>query len=92
MKKNLIVWATLILLVGIGIFTWMPSEKPYKDDTEANFHLYKDDREQIIRKLVSGEIAKEPDRYGNEGFYFYLPLSVNSHYSFFHLGDSLFIN
>lgn len=71
MKKNFIVLATLVLLVGIVILKWMQAEQPYKDDTEANFHLYKDDREQIIQMLVSGEIVKEPDRYGNEGFYFY---------------------
>lgn len=39
--------------------------------TEVNFSLYKDDREEIIRMLANGEIKKEADRYGNEGFYWY---------------------
>lgn len=38
--------------------------------TEVNFYLYKDDREAIIKMLVSGEIKKEEDRY-NKGFYRY---------------------
>ena len=39
--------------------------------TEVNFYLYEDDRKEIIRMLVNGEITKEADRYGNEGFYWY---------------------
>lgn len=39
--------------------------------TEVNFYLYEDDRKEIIRMLTNGEITKEADRYGNEGFYWY---------------------
>ena len=73
MKKSLI-----FLVVGSSIlfvfFKFLPlhnTEEVSMDDTEENFYLYKEDREAIIRMLINGEIKKEPDRGGNEGFFFY---------------------
>ena len=64
-------WLSIIQIITLFVAINLPQYIR----TEVNFYLYKEDREEIIRMLESGELKKEADRYGNKGYkWYYTPL------------------
>lgn len=61
-------WIFLFIHIAVlGLVVMVPEN----DETDVNFQEYKEQREELIEMLASDEIEKEPDRYGNSGFFFY---------------------
>lgn len=61
-------WIFLFIHIAVlGLVLVVPNDY----EADVNFYLYKDEREELIEMLASGEIQKEPDRYGNVGFFDY---------------------
>lgn len=70
-----IIFAGVAIFVIIFIFPSIYSifsDFPGDYQAERNFHHYKNDREEMIRMLESGEIEKE-DKYNNGFSFYYTP-------------------
>jgi hypothetical protein len=61
-----------VLIILIQSVYTIFSDFPGDYSAERNFHLYKSDREEILRRLESGEIKKE-DRFNNGFSSYYTP-------------------